>query len=68
MKQCLNCIGECWAVNIQFLIVQNYFEELVSVRDNQLARANADFTALSDEKEREKKELEDVVLELQRQL
>ena len=47
---------------------QNYFEELVAVRDTQLAKVEGEMAACSAESERQKKELEDIVLELQGQM
>ena len=48
--------------------MQNYFEELVSVRDTQLARIQSQMVAYSEESEKQKKELEAIVLELQGQM
>ena len=50
------------------LFWKNYFEELVSVRDNQLSRIQLELTSLSEEREKERAELEVVILELQQQL
>ena len=47
---------------------KNYFEELVSVRDNQLARLQLELTSAGEERERERAQLEVVILELQQQL
>lgn len=47
---------------------QNYFEELVSVRDNQLSRLQSELASVNAERERERTELELVILELQQQL
>ena len=43
-------------------------EELVSVRDNQLARLQLELTSAGEERERERAQLEVVILELQQQL
>lgn len=52
-----------------FLVyLQNYFEELVSVRDTQLARIQNEMVTYSKESEKQKKELEAIVLELQGQV
>ena len=48
--------------------IQNYFEELVSVRDTQLAKMQSELSSLSEENERLRKEMEGIVLELQQQL
>ena len=50
------------------VVFQNYFEELVSVRDNQLARLQLELTSAGEERERERAQLEVVILELQQQL
>ena len=50
------------------ICLQNYFEELVSVRDTQLARIQSEMVAYSEESEKQKKELEAIVLELQGQM
>lgn len=55
----------CYTV---FSCTQNYFEELVSVRDNQLSRLQSELASVSAERERERAELELVILELQQQL
>ena len=47
---------------------QNYFEELVSVRDKQLARLQLELTSVGEEREKERAELEVVIIELQQQL
>lgn len=48
--------------------LQNYFEELVSVRDKQLARLQLELTTAGEEREKERTELEVVIIELQQQL
>ena len=48
--------------------MQNYFEELVTVRDIQLARIQSEMVTYSKESEKQKKELEAIVLELQGQV
>ena len=48
--------------------LQNYFEELVSVRDKQLARLQLELTTAGEEREKERAELEVVIIELQQQL
>lgn len=48
--------------------IQNYFEELVSVRDTQLARTQTELATYTEENERQKKDLEAIVLELQGQM
>lgn len=48
--------------------LQNYFEELVSVRDKQLARLQMELTTAGEEREKERAELEVVIIELQQQL
>lgn len=48
--------------------VQNYFEELVSVRDTQLSRMQSEMATYTEESEKQKKELEAIVLELQDQV
>ena len=48
--------------------MQNYFEELVSVRDTQLARLQSELTTCSEVSESQKKDLEAIVLELQVQM
>jgi len=47
---------------------KNYFEELVSVRDTQLSKLQAEISSLTQENERLRNEMEDIVLELQQQL
>ncbi|CAI8038146.1 RUN domain-containing protein 3A [Geodia barretti] len=47
---------------------KNYFEELVSVRDKQLARLQLELTSVGEEREKERAELEVVIIELQQQL
>ena len=51
-----------------FPLFQNYFEELVSVRDNQLARLKLELQSLSTESEAQKRDLDGIVLELQTQV
>ena len=51
-----------------FFFFQNYFEELVSVRDKQLSRIQSELTSLGEEREKERAQLEVVILELQQQL
>lgn len=46
---------------------KNYFEELVSVRDSQLGRVQAELQNLTMESETQKKDMENVILELQAQ-
>lgn len=53
---------------ISTINLQNYFEELVSVRDTQLARIQSEMATYSEENEKQKKELEAIVLELQGQM
>lgn len=48
--------------------MQNYFEELVSVRDTQLVKVQAELATCSEESERQRKDLEAIVLELQSQM
>ena len=60
------CINFDWIEIFPFF--QNYFEELVSVRDNQLSRLQLELTSAGEERERERAELEVVILELQQQL
>ena len=55
-------------MSIVFTHAQNYFEELVSVRDTQLAKVQRELVACSAESERQKKDLEAIVLELQGQV
>ena len=47
---------------------QNYFEELVSVRDAQLAKIQSELVGVASDGERQRQELERVVLELQQQV
>ena len=47
---------------------QNYFEELVSVRDNQLTRLQSELQTLTTESETQRRDLEGVILELQSQV
>ena len=51
-----------------FFFFKNYFEELVSVRDKQLSRIQLELTSLGEEREKERAQLEVVILELQQQL
>ena len=55
-------------MDYKFFFSQNYFEELVSVRDNHLSRLQSELASLGEERERERAELEVVVLELQQEL
>ena len=57
----------CFIMHV-FLFSKNYFEELVSVRDKQLSRIQLELTSLGEEREKERAELEVVILELQQQL
>lgn len=47
---------------------KNYFEELVSVRDSQLGRVQAELHSLTIDSDKQKKELENVIIELQAQV
>ena len=60
---------------LDFVNWQNYFEELLSVRDSQLARVQGELQALASENEvqrksfeAQRKSLEDIILELQAQV
>ena len=64
----LGTLGKVTATWIVFAHAQNYFEELVSVRDTQLAKVQRELVACSAESERQKKDLESIVLELQGQV
>lgn len=47
---------------------KNYFEELVSVRDTQLAKSHRELSDISMECDRQQKQMEDIVLELQQEI
>lgn len=52
----------------QLLLLQNYYEELVSVRDSQIAKLQRDLDSLTKENEEHKKEMDRIVVELQEQM
>ncbi len=54
--------------DLLWLCFQNYFEELVSVRDSQLSRLQSELGVMSAENETQKKNFEAIILELQIQL
>lgn len=56
------CVCAC------FIFFQNYFEELVCVRDNQLRHLESQHRAAMAEGVEQRKQLETVILELQQQL
>ena len=49
-------------------LLQNYYEELVSVRGSQLSRLQSEVDRLTVECDRQKSEMDDIVLELQQQM
>ncbi len=51
-----------------FYFSQNYYEELVSVRDSQITKLQKDFDKLTRENEEHKKEMDRIVIELQQRM
>ena len=67
-EMCALYLCVCVRVCACFIFFQNYFEELVCVRDNQLRHLESQHRAAMAEGVEQRKQLETVILELQQQL